>query len=132
MDGNFGNSEFQAYFSRFYGEFSKLYAEFQEKSAIYGDFWQFVLAKAARELGILETGEDRRLTEGEIQDLYGRVLASMPHTPGLLPGAEVSEEAKEDQTEEENPPSVERDSRPGKTAKPEWFTLVLPDEKKSA
>ncbi|MCX5969981.1 MAG: hypothetical protein NTV14_00445 [Coprothermobacterota bacterium] len=91
MERKFGDPDFQAYFSRFYSEFSALYAEFQGKSTVYGDFWQFVLAKAAREMGILDPGEDRRLTDIEVRDLYNRVLAAMPKQEELAPTEEEAE-----------------------------------------
>ncbi len=127
MERKFGDPDFQAYFSRFYSEFSALYAEFQGKSAVYGDFWQFVLAKAAREMGILDPGEDRRLTDSEVRDLYNRVLAAMPKQEELTP----AEEEPEAQLEKPIPlpPPLARNGRPGNAPKPDWFTLDLPEEK---
>ncbi|MEI6308843.1 MAG: hypothetical protein WCP58_04285 [bacterium] len=126
MERKFGDPDFQAYFSRFYSEFSALYAEFQGKSTVYGDFWQFVLAKAAREMGILAPGEDRRLTDSEVRDLYNHVLAAMPKQDQLAP-------AEEPETQLEAPipmpPPMARNGGPGNVPKPDWFTVNLPEEK---
>ena len=127
MERKFGDPDFQAYFSRFYSEFSALYAEFQGKSTVYGDFWQFVLAKAAREMGILDPGEDRRLTDSEVRDLYNHVLAAMPKQEELAPAEEEPEAQLEGPIP--MPPPMARNRGPGKVPKPDWFTLGLPEEK---
>jgi hypothetical protein len=127
MERKFDDPDFQAYFSRFYSEFSALYAEFQGKSAVYGDFWQFVLAKAARELGILAHDEDRRLTDSEVRDLYNRVLAAMPKQEELAPAGEEPEAQQVEPIP--MPPPLGRNGKPGHVPKPDWFTVDLPEEK---
>ena len=127
----FNQDEFKEYFSHFFGEFDGLYAEFQNKSAIYGDFWQFLLVKAAKELGMIDREIDRRLTQQEVLDLYQKITTMMPpemrDRAGLPP-------IKSD--EEEISPGKKEASyleativKPGSIPKPDWFNLNIPPEK---
>lgn len=123
--------EFKEYFSHFFGEFNSLYAEFQNKSAIYGDFWQFLLVKAAKELGMMEREIDRRLTQQEVLDLYQKITTMMP--PEMRDRAGLPPTSSE---EEETPPGEPETSssdptigKVGSLPKPDWFNLKIPPEK---
>lgn len=111
----FEEEEFKEYFSRFFEDFSNIYSEFQSKKDLYGDFWQFMLAKAAKELGLLDPACERPLTPGEIEVLYRKIVS-------LLPSASLKEEIEESH--------LDSDKKPGSLPCPPWFNLNLPDEKK--
>ncbi|MGB9833634.1 MAG: hypothetical protein ACPLPW_01520 [bacterium] len=117
----FDSEEFKEFFSQFFAEFSKFMEEFQGKAHIYGDLWQFLLAKAAKELGILPQEEDRLLTPEETRQLYEKATSFMAQFPQkeLAPS---EGELKDD--------SLEKDLKPGKLPKPSWFNLEPPNEKK--
>lgn len=127
----FNQDEFKEYFSHFFGEFDGLYAEFQNKSAIYGDFWQFLLVKAAKELGMIEREIDRRLTQQEVLDLYQKITTMMPpemrDRAGLPPSKSEEDETSpgEQETSSADPTIV----KPGLLPKPDWFNLKTPPEK---
>lgn len=127
----FNQDEFKEYFSHFFGEFDGLYAEFQNKSAIYGDFWQFLLVKAAKELGMIEREIDRRLTQQEVLDLYQKITTMMPpemrDRAGLPPSKSEEDETSpgEQGTSSADPTIV----KPGSLPKPDWFNLKTPLEK---
>ena len=127
----FNQDEFKEYFSHFFGEFNDLYAEFQNKSAIYGDFWQFLLVKAAKELGMIDRESDRRLTQQEEMDLYQKITTMMPQEmrdrAGLPPIKSEEDEASpgEDVSSSPDPTIV----KPGLLPKPDWFNLKTPPVK---
>jgi hypothetical protein len=127
----FNQDEFKEYFSHFFGEFDGLYAEYQNKSAIYGDFWQFLLVKAAKELGMMDRESDRRLTQQEVQDLYQKITTMMPpemrDRAGLPPIQSEGEEALPPQGENSSADSTI--VKPGSLPKPDWFNLRTPAEK---
>lgn len=127
----FNQDEFKEYFSHFFGEFDGLYAEFKNKSEIYGDFWQFLLVKAAKELGMIERETDRRLTQQEMLDLYQKITTLMP--PEMLdraglPSQQSEEEEASAGTKELAPPDPAIE-KPGSIPKPDWFNLKTPQEK---
>jgi len=126
----FNQDEFKEYFSHFFGEFNGLYAEFQTKSAIYGDFWQFLLVKAAKELGMIEREIDRRLTQQEMLDLYQKITTMMPpemrDRAGLPPTSEENETSLGEKETSSSDPTI---VKPGLLPKPDWFNLKTPPEK---
>ncbi len=111
----FEEEEFKEYFSRFFEDFANIYNDFQSKKDLYNDFWQFMLSKAAKELGLLDPACERPLTPDEIEALYRKIVS-------LLPSASLKEE------KEESP--VDSDKKPGSLPRPSWFNLNLPDEQK--
>ncbi|MCR4428714.1 MAG: hypothetical protein NUV68_05180 [Caldiserica bacterium] len=112
--------QYKDFFSQFFAEFSRFMEEFQSKAHIYGDLWQFLLARAAKELGILPQDEDRLLTPEETRQLYERASAFMSSLPREeFPGLEEKEED-----------GVEKDLKPGKMPRPSWFNFEPPDLKK--
>jgi|GEM_PF-1406793 hypothetical protein len=122
----FDSEEFKEFFSQFFAEFSKFMEEFQEKAHIYGDLWQFLLAKAAKELGILPQDVDRLLTPEETKQLYEKASAFMAQfPPGQFPSQAPpsGQEGLKDEV-------LEKDLKPGDLPKPSWFNLELPPEKK--
>lgn len=127
----FNQDEFKEYFSHFFGEFDGLYAEFQKKSAIYGDFWQFLLVKAAKELGMIDREIDRRLTQQEVLDLYQKITTMMPQEmrdrAGLPPIKSEEDEASPGEKETSSPGDAI--VKPGLIPKPDWFNLKIPPEK---
>ncbi|MCX5974508.1 MAG: hypothetical protein NTU59_07575 [Coprothermobacterota bacterium] len=127
----FNQDEFKEYFSHFFGEFNDLYAEFQNKSAIYGDFWQFLLVKAAKELGMIDRESDRQLTQQEVMDLYQKITAMMPQEmrdrAGLPPIKSEDDESSPKEDVSSSPDSII--VKPGFLPKPDWFNLKTPPEK---
>jgi hypothetical protein len=127
----FNQDEFKEYFSHFFGEFNGLYAEYQIKSVIYGDFWQFLLVKAAKELGMMERETERRLTQQEVLDLYQKITTMMPpemrDRAGLPPVSGEGEQALP--PEGETASSDSANVQPGMLPKPDWFNLRTPAEK---
>ncbi len=127
----FNQDEFKEYFSHFFGEFNGLYAEFRNKSAIYGDFWQFLLVKAAKELGMMDREIERRLTQQEVLDLYQKITTMMPpemrDQAGLPPIQSEGGEAPHPEGETSSTDSAI--VKPGSLPKPDWFNLRTPAEK---
>jgi len=117
----FDSEEFKEFFSQFFAEFSKFMGEFQQKAHIYGDLWQFLLTKAAKELGIINQDEDRVLRPEEINVLYQKAMSMMPNLQ--VPESPPSEEQEKEET-------LEKDLKPGKLPRPAWFNFDVPPEKK--
>lgn len=119
----FDSEEFKKYFGEIFGEFSKLSKEFEDKKDIYPDIWQFLLAKAAKELGIIPADEERVLTSEEINELYTKAFSFMPSFP-LDKESQKGESAKP----EEEP--LKKDLEPGKLPRPPWFNIEPPEDEK--